>query len=54
MWGCYTKVKNMQVTEDEIQVLASGIMEVEILDKKRTIVGDGIRFWVKIKARGQS
>ena len=47
----YTKVKNMQVTEDEIQVLASGIMEVEILDKKRTIVGDGIRFWVKIKAR---
>ncbi|MCG2710656.1 MAG: tetratricopeptide repeat protein, partial [Thermodesulfovibrionales bacterium] len=47
----YTKVKNMQVTEDEIQVLTSGIMEVAILDKKRTIVGDGFRFWVKIKAR---
>jgi len=47
----YTKVENMQVTEDEIQVLASGIMEVEILDKKRTVVGDGFRFWVKIKAR---
>ncbi|MBI3378917.1 MAG: tetratricopeptide repeat protein [Nitrospirae bacterium] len=47
----YTKVENMQVTEDEIQVLSSGIMEVEILDKKRTIVGDGFRFWVKIKAR---
>ena len=47
----YTKVKNMQITEDEIQVLTSGIMEVEILDKKRTIVGDGFRFWVKIKAR---
>ena len=47
----YTKVKNMQVTEDEIKVLTSGIMEVEILDKKRTIVGDGFRFWVKIKAR---
>jgi tetratricopeptide (TPR) repeat protein len=47
----YTKVKNMWVTEDEIQVLASGIMEVEILDKKRTIAGDGFRFWVKIKAR---
>ena len=30
----YTKVENMQVTKDEIQVLASGIMEVEILDKK--------------------
>ena len=47
----YTKVENMQVTEDEIKVLTSGIMEVEILDKKRTIVGDGFRFWVKIKAR---
>ena len=47
----YTKVENMQVTKDEIQVLASGIMEVEILDKKRTIVGDGFRFWVKIKAK---
>jgi len=47
----YTKVENMQVTKDEIQVLTSGIMEVEILDKKRTIVGDGFRFWVKIKAK---
>jgi tetratricopeptide (TPR) repeat protein len=47
----YTKIENLQLTKDEIQVLASGIMEVEILDKKRTIVGDGFRFWVKIKAR---
>jgi tetratricopeptide (TPR) repeat protein len=47
----YTKVENIQVTKDEIQVLTSGIMEVEILDKKRTIVGEGFRFWVKIKAR---
>ena len=46
----YTKVINLQLTEDEIKVLASGIMEVEIIDKKRTIVGDGINFWVKIKA----
>jgi len=27
------------------------LMEVEILDKKRTVVGDGIHFYVKIKAR---
>src|SRR3990172_170918 len=47
----YTKVENLQLTKDEIQVLASGIMEVEILDKKRTIVGDGFHFWVKIKAK---
>ena len=46
----YTKVKNLVLTEDEIKVMASGIMEVEILDKKRTIIGDGFNFWVKIKA----
>jgi tetratricopeptide (TPR) repeat protein len=47
----YTKVENFQLTKDEMQVLTSGILEVEILDKKRTIVGDGFRFWVKIKAK---
>lgn len=47
----HTKVENLELTKDEIQVLMSGIMEVEILDKKRTVVGDGIRFWVKIKAK---
>ena len=49
----YSKVKNFQLTHDEIQVLASGIIEVTIMDKKRTVVGDGINFWVKIKARVQ-
>jgi tetratricopeptide (TPR) repeat protein len=39
------------LTEDEIKVMASGIMEVEIIDKKRTVVGDGFNFWVKIKAK---
>src|SRR3972149_2357466 len=47
----YTKVENLQLTKDEIQVLASGLMEVEILDKKRTIIGGGFHFWVQIKAR---
>lgn len=46
----YSKVKNLQLTEDEIQVLASGLMEVTILDKKRSIVGDGFNFSVKIRA----
>lgn len=50
----YSKVKNFQLTEDEIKVLASGLMEVEILDKKRTVVGDGFNFRVKIKARVQT
>ncbi len=47
----YTKVENFQLNKDEIQVLSSGIIEIEILDKKRTIIDDGFRFWVKIKAR---
>src|SRR3989338_8728801 len=47
----YTKVENLKLTEDEIKVLASGLMEVTILDMKRTIVGDGFNFWVKIKAK---
>jgi hypothetical protein len=47
----YSKVKNLQLTEDEIKVLSSGLMEVEILNKKRTIVGDGFHFWVKIRVR---
>jgi len=50
----YSKVKNFQLTEDEVKVLASGTIEVAILDKKRTIVGDGFHFWVKIKARVNS
>ena len=47
----YSKVKNMQFTEDEVKVLTSGLMEVTILHKKRTVVGDGIHFYVKIKAK---
>src|SRR4030067_3752347 len=45
----YSKVKNITLTQDEIQVLASGLMEVEILNKKRTVVGDGLHVWVKIR-----
>ena len=48
-----SKLKDLKLTQDEITVLASGLMEVTILDKKRTIVGDGFNFWVKIKARVQ-
>jgi tetratricopeptide (TPR) repeat protein len=47
----YSKVKNIKLMEDEIQVVASGLMDVEVLEKKRAIVGDGINFFVRIKAR---
>ncbi len=46
----YTKVNKIVLTKDEIRVVASGLMEVEILDKRRSIIGDGIKFWVRIKA----
>ncbi|NTW17909.1 MAG: tetratricopeptide repeat protein [Syntrophaceae bacterium] len=46
----YSTMKNFQIAEDEVQVLASGIMEVTVLDKKRTVAEDAIKFWVKIKA----
>jgi len=47
----YSKVKNFQLTVDEINVLSSGVMEVVVLDQKRSIVGNSLNFWVKIKAR---
>lgn len=47
----YSKVRNLELAEDEIQVLAAGIMEVTVLEKKRAIVGDGISICVKIKAK---
>jgi len=46
----YSRTKNYELTEDEVKVIASGLMQVTILEKKRTIVGDGFRFWVKIEA----
>ena len=46
----YSKVNKITLTKDEIHVVASGLMEVEIIDKKRTIIKDGIRFWVRIRA----
>ena len=48
-----SRIHNFQLAEDEVPVLTSGTVEVTILDKKRTIVGAGIRFWVKIKAKVQ-
>src|SRR5574340_1165104 len=36
----YSRVKNFVIMEDEIEVLASGILEISILDKKRTVEAD--------------
>ena len=47
----YSKTKNFELTEDEVKVISSGLMQVTVLSKKRTVVGDGFRFWVKIEAK---
>jgi hypothetical protein len=46
----YAKIQNYQLTSEEIQTIAGGILQVEVLDKTRTLVGDGVKFFVKIKA----
>ena len=45
----YTKVQNYQLTTEEIQTIAGGVLQVEVLEKTRTLVGDGLKFFVKIK-----
>jgi hypothetical protein len=39
------------LTHDEIHVIAAGLMQVSIIDKKRIILENGFRIWVKIKAK---
>ena len=46
----YTKVQNYNLTSEEIQTIAGGVLQVEVLDKSRTLIGEGLRFYIKIKA----
>ncbi len=48
----YTKVKNLALESDVIEVIANHSMKIEVVDKKKTVVGDldAIKFYVKIKA----
>jgi len=46
----YTKMRNLDLTVEEVQTLAGGVLETEVLGKHRTLVGDGVRFDIKIKA----
>jgi tetratricopeptide (TPR) repeat protein len=48
----YTKVKNLALESDVIEVIANHSMKVDILEKKKTVLGDvdAIRFYVKIRA----
>ena len=46
----YTKVQNLNLTTDEIQTIAGGILQIEVLEKTRTLLSDGLRFYTKIRA----
>ncbi|WP_353683657.1 hypothetical protein V4D30_07180 [Thermodesulfovibrio sp. 3907-1M] len=48
----YTKVKNLALESDVIEVIANHSMKVEVIEKKKSVLGDvdAIRFYVKIKA----
>ena len=46
----YTKVHNYELTTEEIQTIAGGVIAVETLEKSRTLLDGGLRFFIKIKA----
>ena len=46
----YTKIQNLDLTVEEIQTIAGGVLQVKVLEKKRSLVGDGLQIYVKIKA----
>ncbi|TKB64004.1 MAG: DUF342 domain-containing protein [Nitrospira sp.] len=46
----YTKTINQDLSKDEIQTLAGGVLQVEVLEKTRTLVSEGLRVYLKIRA----
>lgn len=46
----YTRVKNLDLTTEEIQTIAGGVLNVEVLEKKRSLIGEGLQLYIKIKA----
>lgn len=46
----YTKTSNQDLTVDEVQTIAGGLMQTEVLEKTRTLINDGLRVSVRIKA----
>ncbi|NOT22789.1 MAG: hypothetical protein HOP22_08685 [Nitrospiraceae bacterium] len=46
----YTKIQNLDLTVEEIQTIAGGVLQVDVLEKKRSLVGDGLQLYIKIRA----
>jgi len=45
----YTKLQNMDLTSDQITTLAEGILQTEVIKSHRSLIDDGLRFYIKIK-----
>lgn len=46
----YTKTLNQDLTKEEIQILAGGVLQVEVLEKTRNLISEGLRVYLKIRA----
>ena len=46
----YTRMRDMVVEEDMIEVIANHVMKITMVSKKREMAGDAVRFTVRIKA----
>ena len=46
----HTRLINLDLAVDEIRTLAAGVMKTEVIERKRALEGDGVRFWIKIRA----
>lgn len=46
----YTHLINLDLTVDEIKTIAGGVMKTEVIERKRALSGDGVRFYIKIRA----
>lgn len=45
-----TEVENMKLTRDEVRLIAVGVVETTVIDKRREILGaNAIKFWVKVR-----
>jgi hypothetical protein len=46
----YTRSLNQDLSRDEILILTGGVIDVEVLEKSRTLVAEGLRVYTKIRA----
>src|SRR5262249_21731126 len=43
----YATTVGQDLTRDEIQTIAGGVLQVEVVEKRRTLVSEGMHFYIK-------